>query len=265
MLKFDFYWVYDLRSETFAILMAAAFIAFYWLGCILLRPLLRQFVRMTPASNDVVGYVLSCFCVFYGLLLGLIAVTAYQNAADTEKNVVHEAASLAALYQDVSGYREPSGQNLRWLLRDYTRYVIKYAWPLQRKGITPTEGSIRVNAFEEELLRFQPQTPAEEILHAEALRQFNQFVEHRRMRLYSVNAGIPPVMWYVVFVGAIVNLALVWMFEMKFITHLLLGGLLAAYLGTMIFLIAAMDNPFRGEVSVAPAAFEVLLEHMIED
>jgi hypothetical protein len=260
-----FLWVYDIPTQTFAALMAAVFVAFYWVGCVFLRPILRQFVKMTPAANDVVGYVLSCFCVFYGLLLGLIAVTAYQNASDTEKNVVHEASSLAALYQEVSGAREPPGQNLRRLLRDYTRYVIKYAWPLQQRGIVPTEGGIRVNAFQEELLKFQPQTPSEEIMHAEALRQFNGFVEHRRMRLHSVNAGIPPVMWYVVVVGAIINLALVWMFEMRFVTHLILGGLLAAYLGTMIFLIAAMDNPFRGEVSVAPTAFEALFKQMVED
>jgi hypothetical protein len=50
-----------------------------------------------------------------------------------------------------------------------------------------------------------------------------------------------------------------------FITHLMLGGMLSAYLGTMIFLIAAMDNPFRGEVSISPAVFETIFEHMVEE
>jgi hypothetical protein len=143
--------------------------------------------------------------------------------------------------------------------------VIKYAWPLQRQGIVPVDGSIRVQAFQEKLLDFQPATPAQEILHAEALRQFNTFLEHRRMRLFSVNTAIPPVMWYVVILGAVINIAMVWLFDMRFITHLLLGGLLAAYLGTMIFLIAAMDHPFRGEVSVTPEPFEALYKHMVEE
>ena len=55
------------------------------------------------------------------------------------------AATLAALYEDVSRYPEPHAQNLRWLLRDYTRYVIKYAWPLQQRGIVPEEGTIRAD------------------------------------------------------------------------------------------------------------------------
>jgi hypothetical protein len=122
-----------------------------------------------------------------------------------------------------------------------------------------------VAAFEEKLLEFEPQTRSEEILHAEALRQFNTFLENRRMRLFAVQAGIPAVMWYVLLVGAFVNMAMVWLFDMKLITHLLLGGLLASYLGTMIFLIAAMDNPFRGEVSVDPDAFESLYRQMVEE
>jgi len=259
------YWVYDLTTTTFAILMIAVFVVFYWLGAIFVRPFLRQFIKNTRGANDVVGYILSCFCVFYGLLLGLIAVTAYQNSSDTSANVTREAAALSALYEDVSRYPDPYGQNLAWLLRDYTRYVIKYAWPLQRRGIIPVEGTIRAQAFEEKLLDFEPQTSAQEILHAEALRQFNNFLEARRMRLFSVNTCIPSVMWYVVILGAVLTMVMVWLFDMKLLAHMLLGGMLAAYLGTMIFLIAAMDNPFRGEVSVSPEPFEALYKHMVSE
>jgi hypothetical protein len=65
-------------------------------------------------------------------------------------------------------------------------------------------------------------------------------------------------MWYVVIVGAIINIALVWLFEMKLVTHLFLGGLLSFFLGAEILLIAVMDNPFRGDVSISPEAFEAV-------
>jgi hypothetical protein len=61
-------------------------------------------------------------------------------------------------FEDVSGYPEPYGQNLRWLLRDYCRYEIKYAWPQYRKGIVPDGGDTRISAFKERLFAFQPQT-----------------------------------------------------------------------------------------------------------
>ncbi len=261
----DLFWIYDIPPGRLALLSIGLFVGFYWLGLIFVRPILRQFVKNTPGANDIVGYILSCFCVFYGLLLGLIAVTAYQNVSEAGSNVTREAAALSALYEDVSRYPEPHGQNLRWLLRDYTRYVIKYAWPLQQRGIVPEEGTIRAEAFHDKLLDFQPTTPAQEILHAEALRQLNHFLECRRMRLFSVKSALPASMWYVMILGAFLTIAMCWLFDMKFITHLMLGGILSAYLGTMMYLIIDMNQPFRGDVSITAEAFETLYRRMNEE
>ena len=59
----------------------------------------------------------------------------------------------------------------------------------------------------------------------EALRQFNDFFEARRLRLFYVTAGIPPVMWYTVGVDALINMVLIWMFDLRLRTgrsHLVL-------------------------------------------
>ncbi|MCY2980035.1 MAG: DUF4239 domain-containing protein [Planctomycetota bacterium] len=260
-----FYWIYDIPNWQLAAMISGGFVLIYWFGAIFISPILRRLVRSTSGSNDVVGYILSSFGVFYGLLLGLIAIAAHQNYTNVEDAVAREAIALSALNQDSKAYPEPLGQNLRWVLRDYCRYVIKYAWPLQQKGIIPEGGRVRVTAFHEKLLSFEPQTSREEIIHAETLRQFNNFFECRRMRLQAVTTSIPPVMWYVVIVGAFINLVIVWMFDMRLMTQFTLGGLLSLFLGTMMFLIAAMDNPLRGEVSVSPAAFELVYKVMMDD
>ena len=143
--------------------------------------------------------------------------------------------------------------------------MIKYAWPLQREGIIPQEGTIRAEAFHDRLLDFQPTTPAEQILHAEALRQLNHFLECRRMRLFSVKSGLPPAMWYVMILGAVLNITLCWMFDMRLLAHFVLGGIIAAYMGTMMYLIIDMNQPFRGDVSVTSEPFELLYQRMNED
>ena len=255
-----FYWIYDVPTPKLAGFFALSFVLFSVVGCLLIRPLLRMFVRSRSETNDVVGYVLSCFSVIYGILLGLLAVAVYQNFSQVELNVTNEAAALAALHYDFAAYPEPHRQELRVLLKDYVSYVIEKAWPLQRQGIVPKGGIEKVVALQKRLLEFQPQTTAEQIIHAETLHQFNEFIDHRRLRLHSVTTGIPAVMWYVVIVGSIINIAMIWLFDMKFMTHLILGGLFAFFLGTMIFLIAAMDNPFRGEVGVSSDSYELVLE-----
>jgi hypothetical protein len=260
-----FYWIYDIATPQLALLINGTFVGFFWVGCFLIRPILRTFVRARSGTNDIVGYVLSCFGVFYGLLLGLIAVAAYQNLNRAEENVAREAVALTAVYQDLAAYPEPLRNNLRDELRDYCRFVIDTAWPMQRVGVVPAGGMKKVLGFREGLRTFEPQTLSQAVFHAETLRQFDAFYEARRTRVHDVHSGIPAVMWYVVIVGALLNLSIVWLFEMRLITQLFLGGMLAFFMGTMIFLIAAMDNPYKGEVSVKPDAFREAYEIMLAD
>jgi hypothetical protein len=56
-------------------------------------------------------------------------------------------------------------------------------------------------------------------------------------------------------IGAVIALLLVAMLDMEIHVHLILGAALSMFLGLVIFLIAAMDNPFRGEVSVTSDPF----------
>ena len=258
-----FYWIYEIPTPQLALLITGTFVLFFWVGCFLVRPILRTFVRARSGTNDIVGYTLSAFGVFYGLLLGLIAVAAYQNLNKAEENVSREAVAVTALFQELSAYREPLRQLLRAELRDYCSYVIGEEWPQLRKGVVPDDGRRKVLAFRTSLLSFEPQTPNQMIFHAETLREFDEYYEARRMRVHDVKSGIPAVMWYVVIAGAVLNIAIIWMFDMRILSQLLLGGMLAFFMGTMIFLIAAMDNPYRGEVSVSTSAFEEAYEVML--
>jgi hypothetical protein len=83
-------------------------------------------------------------------------------------------------------------------------------------------------------------------------------MEHQRVREQSIKAGIPTIMWYVVIVGAILNIGLLWLFDMRFLTLMVLGGVLSFFLGAMILLIVMMDNPFRGAVGISSEPFELL-------
>ena len=75
----------------------------------------------------------------------------------------------------------------------------------------------------------------------------------------SVVAGLPAPLWSVVLVGAFLNIAVTWFFDMKSQSmHFWMTVVFSGLLGLLIFLLAAMDNPFRGGISVSPEAFELL-------
>src|SRR5262249_54851210 len=155
-------------------------------GILFIRPILRAILGRSAGLNDSVGYLLGAHGVYLGVLLGLLAVAAYQNYSDVEGVIGSEATKLAGLYRDVAGCPEPYRTKLTAILRVYTEYVIKEAWPLMRQGLIPTKGAKIVNEFQKELMKFEPQTVTQQIMHAEAIHQLNAFTEARRERLQAV-------------------------------------------------------------------------------
>jgi hypothetical protein len=108
-----FYWIYDIPTATLVFLLSAIAIAVAWSGTIFLRPFLRLFVGRQAGVNDVVGYLLGAHGVYFGILLGLLAVSAYQNYTTADGIVQQEASKLAALYRDVSPYAQPARQECK--------------------------------------------------------------------------------------------------------------------------------------------------------
>ena len=256
-----FYWIYDIPTLLVIGLFSVVFVGVCWVGIILLGPFAKSWFHEQPQLNEILGNFLHYFGVIYGLLLGLLAIATYQDHSDVQKAVAGEASSLAALYRDVTAYPEPSRTKLQDLLRGYTRSVIVYAWPLQRKGIVPIDG---VAAFQAQLVLFEPQTKGQEALHEAALRQFNTFYEYRRTRLYSVYSGIPAILWYTVAVGALINMLLIWLFDLRLHAHWLLGGLISFYLATIISVIALLDHPLRGKLGVSPEVFQLVYDQLMK-
>jgi hypothetical protein len=256
-----FYWIYDIPNGLLAGLMCLVCLGYTWSGLLILRPWIRKWLGSEQGGeNEFVSYFLSAYGVFYGLMLGLIAVATYQNYSDVDSKIAREVTSIAALYRDVSSYPEPGRSNYQNHLRGYVHYVIEEAWPAQQRGIVPMGGSMLVTRFQRDLFGFQPKTKSEEIVHAEAIRQFNVFIESRVAGKQSVGASLPEELWYVVVIGAALNLALIWMFTIDRVSiHLALSGILSLFVGLMLFFITAMDNPFRGTLSVSPEPFQMLL------
>jgi Cache 3/Cache 2 fusion domain/Protein of unknown function (DUF4239) len=259
-----FYWIYDYPNSLIGILFGSVFVVATWLAMALFRRYCRQWFHSERRANDMVGFALSSFSVLYGILVGLIAVAAYQNFCNVSDVVTKEASSLGALYGDLSGYPQPIRNRLLSGLRDYTRFEIDRDWKQLQRGIVPSEGTHRLQVFIDDLLSFKPADRSEEIVHAETLHQLNELLNFRRARLESATVGIPAVLWWVVGIGALICVLLIAMLEMEIHVHLILGGALSLFLGLVIFLIAAMDNPLRGEVSVQPEALATVYTTLMQ-
>ena len=86
----------DLPAGQLAFVVCLFFVGLTWVGAIFIRPILRLFVRSNPDVNTLLGNFVSIYGVFYGILMGLLAVAAYQNQAEVEHAISSEATSPAS-------------------------------------------------------------------------------------------------------------------------------------------------------------------------
>jgi hypothetical protein len=203
--------------------------------------------------------------VFYGLAVALIAVSVWQTHTDAANTISGEATALGVLYRDVAGYPEPTRSQLQNHLRDYVEYVIHQAWPLQRRGQVPSGGVEKVNNFEARLVAFEPATEGQKLLHGETLRAYSHMIEARRLRLDAVLTGLPGVLWCVFVIGALVSLSSTFFFKVED-AHLqrIQVVLLALFIGLLIFIIFALDRPFRGDLGLEPDAYQLIYDQLMK-
>lgn len=248
-------WLGRLSAGQLALVTCGFFIGITWVGILLVHPLMRQVLHRKEPSNELIIHIASSFGLVYAVLLGLLTVATFQNTKDLQDNVSREASDLSTIYRSTDGYPEPIHRALQAALRDYTHYVIEKDWPAHRKGIVLMGGEHRLEVIRSTLMSQEPITKTQELLQSELLHYLDAMMVAREQRLTAVTATIPHVLWYVVFIGAFLMIAFIWMLHMELIPQIVLGGITAFFLGIMIFLIYAMDRPLQGAVSVPPDAF----------
>lgn len=258
------YWVYNLPNWLFGVLTVSVFCAFGIGGMILTRRWVPSLHHADHSHNDIVGFYFGGVTVFYGIFLGLLMIGVWGNFTEAASRVDSEAGTLAALYRDVSLYPEPFRSQLQGELRRYTRNVIDVAWPQQRKGIVSIANKTVLDDIGRDLAAFEPTSESQKILDSECWRKLNELVERRRQRHVYTKAGLSSSLWALVFIGAVNNIAVTWCFHVKNKwMHLWMTALLSSLLGLMVFLLAAMDHPFMGEISVSPESFQLVYDRLM--
>ena len=203
--------------------------------------------------------------VFYGLAVALIAVSVWQTYTDAASTISEEATAVGVLYRGVSSYPEPTRSRLQQDLREYLDYVISHAWALQRRGEVPSGGVKQVNHFQAGLAAFEPVTEGQKLLHAETLRAYSQMIQARRLRLDAVLTGLPGMLWCVIVIGAIVSLSSTFFFQVEDARlQRIQVVLLAIFIGQIIFMIFALDRPFRGDLGLRPDPYQLIYDQLMK-
>jgi hypothetical protein len=242
--------------------LSLLFIGLTFALIVFVRPILQFWLRRQGGINEIVGVAISSFSVFYGILLGLLAVAAYQNVGEAKTTVKSETTAIAALHRNLAHYPEPLRTDAQRLLVTYTRHIIDNVWPKQSLGIVERKSDDILSALQDNLQLFDPETETQSLIHGETMSRFYALTEAKALREAQVKVRIDGVLWWLVVVGAGVNIVLLVLLDVRLFVHLLVAGLVMFYLSMTIYAVSALDEPFAGAVQITPDDYQAVLQRI---
>jgi uncharacterized membrane protein YraQ (UPF0718 family) len=222
--------------------------------------------RLVPSAqreehNDVAGFIYAVLGVAYAVLLGLMVVAVWQDWQEAEETATDEANELAALFWLAHGLPQPQGRHIQEVARSYARVVVGEEWPLMARGEASPRAWDLLDELRGSIEAFDPTTDSEQVLYDQALQRVHELSDARRERLLEAEMGLPGVLWVVMLLGGVIVVGFTYLFGLRSTAvHTLMVAALALTIALVLFVVGALDYPFRGDVRVGPDAFQSVLQ-----
>lgn len=218
------------------------------------------FHRSVPRSllidhNEIAGFVFAVVGVIYAVLLAFLAVGAWEHLQSAEQQTYQEAARIIVVYRKCDMF--PHGHTIREELRTYVETLVTRDWPLMKQGQEDQRAVVLSERIAFQVRHLPVKTLAQQNVHAEMIASMDEALVDRDTREALAHAGIAIFLWGILIAGGVVTVGFSYLFAYRstFALFAIVGGL-AAMVGLILYLIAAVDYPFSGEIRVGPEAFE---------
>ena len=250
-------WLYDLPLWALCALIRSICVL-YAVGAVLL--VRRRGWQLTGDDNATAAALHAFLGVLYAVALGLLVVSAQDDNSDVEKAVAAEANATGNLYRIEAGLEPATRDRMQRQLVGYVRSVITVEWPATQRAESSPATWDAMDHISRDIYTFRPATAQEERVYPQLVNEIEEVLDARRDRLFLGERGVGAVTWTIIILGGLITVGFAAFFNMRNgRAQVLLTSLMAAMFGLMLFLIAAMDHPLWGRLSVDPGPFRDLV------
>jgi Protein of unknown function (DUF4239) len=251
-------WLESLPTFWAGIVVVAGFLTSTLVVGYLVASFTSQEVR--SAHNDRAGFILAVIGVIYAVLLAFIAIGVWERFQQAEARTYDEAGALATVYRDAGSF-PGAREELRGTLRAYVHSVIEHEWPQMQRGARSEISDALLERVDRDVRALPANSPGLQDIQAQMLSAIDTALMDRQTRLTIDFNGINGILWAVLIVGAYLTVAFTYFFGFeRTIMQQLMIGALSLMIGLVLFLVIALDFPYRGSIAVEPEAFRSLLE-----
>ena len=253
-------WLNELASWQLGFIVVGSSVIF---SVVIQEITYRYFMVRDSNRVDRIALFSSSSGVLYSVFLALITVNAWQDFSDVQTSIEAEAYTIGDLYRDLQGVPGQDSQEMQSLLRTYVNTVLNEEWPAFRLG----ERNFAARGVLDDLFtkagELEPHSLGEQTLHIEVLRLLNTVTHNHRILGDSVDESVMPMLWVVVWIGGLLNLAINALSASgrRGFDYFLLCTF-AVNIGLVITLIYVLDHPFKGGVHVSNDPYRGALDLM---
>lgn len=195
------------------------------------------------------------------LVLVFTLVQADLNYRQADALVSAEGSRIDQLDRLMARYGDPRVGELRPLLHDYTRSIIRHEWPAMLTNAGDPETIRSFSVISHRILAVEPVTPRQSLIVGEMLKSLDATTEARAARLNAVTFGLPSLYWEVIAFALAMLISVCCLAATNRFRTLVLAAQLTI-LGAFVGFVFIMDRPFQGRHAIIPDSFEQVLVRM---
>lgn len=216
-------------------------------------------LRFLKQSHDVTGPFFCTMGTVYGIFLAFVFTATWQAYSTTSTNVVQEARYLRDLYFITKAFPQPTQGELQKLLRNYRDSVVNDEWKSLAKGEENPKSVHLLREVGNAYMRFKPSNDQEKDFFHTTIDCLTTMNSLRASRIDDSSTGLPPILWFVLLVGAVATISLSYLFEAQnFWLQTILTILLTGVICMTFYTIINLDFPFTGGTTISSEAFRCI-------
>ncbi len=222
-------------------------------------------MHLTKETQDVVRLGIGMVSVLASLVLGLLVATAKSSFDATDTSIRAYAADLILLDETLRDYGDQA-LGTRRRLRDYTERLLRDNWPpggRRAYGIEDRAAGDMMEHVREAIRTLVPVDAGQKWLQDQALQTGTSLLHQRWLLIEQAGPRVRPVTVVVLAAWIIMIFASFGLYAPRNST--VLATLLACSLaiGSALFLILELDQPFTGLMRLSPMPVQTALAHML--
>ncbi|MGB7556341.1 MAG: hypothetical protein WBM04_18385 [Candidatus Korobacteraceae bacterium] len=212
-------------------------------------------------SNDFTGAVVAVIGTTYAVILAFTLAGVWAMFQQAQANEEQEANALVNVFRIASQLKDPNAKAIQDLCVRYADNALQREWPAMLKEQMPPEGGAIINQLWTQAGEIQAHAQPDAIAAYQLMEELRGLTQYRRIRAMQVREALPNILWAVLLAGGIITVASSCFFGVpSFRFHLLQVVVLSFLIALVLVAIADIDQPYQGNVRVAPQGFEFAIK-----